>query len=67
MIGLRSPAEARILWIRNTLQLAEAECSATFLEEAGSRPDLEIVSELRPLPFDGEGNLPDRIAFGGEE
>jgi hypothetical protein len=67
MIGLRSPAEARILWIRNTLQLAEVECSAAFLEEAGSRPELEVVSELRPLPFDAEGNLPDRIVLGSEE
>ena len=66
MIGLRPPAEARILWIRNTLQLAEVECSAALLEEAGRRPDLEVASELRPLPFDGEGNLPDRIAFEGE-
>ena len=33
MLGLRPPAEARILWIRNTLQLAEAECSAAFLGE----------------------------------
>jgi hypothetical protein len=67
MIGLRQPAEARILWIRNTLQLTEAECSSVLLEEAGRRPDLEVASELRPLPLDPEGNLPDRIAFSGEE
>jgi hypothetical protein len=67
MLGLRSPEEARILWIRNTLQLAEAECSAAFLEDAKGSENLEVVSGLRPLPFDGQGNLPDRIAFGGEE
>ena len=67
MIGLRPPAEARILWIRNTLQLAEAECSSVLLEEASRRPDLEVASELRPLPLDRDGNLPDRIAFSGEE
>jgi hypothetical protein len=66
MIGLRSPAEARILWIRNTLQLAEVECSSALLEEAGQRPHLEIASELRPLPLDRDGNLPDRIAFSCE-
>jgi hypothetical protein len=64
MIGLRPPAEARILWIRNTLQLAEAECSSSLLEEASRRPELEVVSELRPLLLDGDGNLPDRLAFG---
>jgi hypothetical protein len=62
MIGLRPPAEARILWIRNTLQLTEVECSSVLLEEASRRPDLEVVSELRPLPLDRDGNLPDRIA-----
>jgi hypothetical protein len=29
------------------------------LKEARSRPDLEILSEPRPLPFDAEGNLPE--------
>ena len=62
MIGLRPPAEARMLWIRNTLQLTEVECSSVLLEEASRRPDLEVVSELRPLPLDRDGNLPDRIA-----
>ncbi len=67
MIGLRPPAEARILWIRNTLQLAEVECSSVLFEEAGRRPDLEVASELRPLPLDRDGNLPDRMAFDREE
>jgi hypothetical protein len=66
MIGLRPPAEARILWIRNTLQLGEVECSSILLEEAGQRPDLEVASVLRPLPLDRDGNLPDRIAFDRE-
>ena len=67
MIGLRPTEEARILWIRNTLRLQEVECSAVFFEEAGQRADLEVASVLRPLPFGRDGNLPDRIAFGGEE
>jgi hypothetical protein len=66
MIGLRPPAEARILWIRNTLQLTEVECSSPLLEETGRRPDLEIVSGLHPLPLGRDGNLPDRIPFGCE-
>jgi hypothetical protein len=67
MIGLRPPAEARILWIRNTLQLTEVECSSVLFGEASGRSDLEVVSELRPLPLDRNGNLPDRIAFSSEE
>jgi hypothetical protein len=61
MIGLRPPEEARILWIRNTLQLAEVECSSAFLEEARGRAELELASELRPLPLGDDGNLPDHL------
>jgi hypothetical protein len=57
-IGLTEPPEAKILWIRNTLDLAEVECSQAYLEEARARPDLEILTELRELPFDAAGNLP---------
>ncbi len=58
-VGLVEPPEARILWIRNTLELSEVECSVAYLEEAGRRDDLEIVTEPRPLPLDADGNLPD--------
>ncbi len=57
-IGLRPPAEARLLWIQNTLQLAEVECSAAYWTEAQSRPDLQILTPPRPLPWDPQGNLP---------
>ena len=57
-IGLTEPPDAKILWIRNTLDLAEVECSQVYLPEAKRRDDLEIVSPLRPLPFDKTGNLP---------
>lgn len=59
-IGLREPPDARLLWIDNTLSLAEVDCSAAYLEEARRREDLEILSELRELPLDAAGNLPDR-------
>ena len=55
-IGLREPADARVLWIKNTLELAEVECSAAYLDEARSRSDLEVISPLRPLEFDAAGN-----------
>lgn len=57
-IGLTAPAAAKILWIRNTLDLAEVECSEAYFDEVQRRDDLELLSALRPLPFDPHGNLP---------
>lgn len=58
-VGLAEPPDAKLLWIANTLKVAEVECSAAYLEEASGRKDLEILTELRDLPFDAAGNLPD--------
>ena len=52
------PRKARLLWIRDTLALAELECSAAYLDEARQRPNLEILTPLRDLPLDADGNLP---------
>jgi len=57
-IGLVEPAGARLMWIKNTLELTEVECSAAYLEEARGRDDLEVVTGLRDLPLDEDGNLP---------
>jgi hypothetical protein len=48
----------KIVWIKNTLQLAEAECSVAYLDEAKQRDDLEVLTELHDLPLDTAGNLP---------
>ena len=58
-VGLVEPDAARLLWIHNTLELAEVECAAAYLEEARRRADLEVLTGLRDLPFDAQGNLPD--------
>jgi hypothetical protein len=60
-IGLTEPLDAKILWIRNTLDLAEVECSQVYWDEAQDRDDLEIISELRDIPFDAAGNLPQLV------
>ncbi|MCS7306029.1 MAG: nickel-dependent lactate racemase [Thermoguttaceae bacterium] len=57
-IGLRPAAQARLLWIQNTLQLTELECGAAYWTEAQNRSDLEILTSPRPLPWDADGNLP---------
>jgi hypothetical protein len=58
-IGLIKPQESRLMWIRDTLDVAEVECSATYMEEAQQRADLEVLTPLRDMPFDADGNLPD--------
>lgn len=58
-IGLTEPPDAKLLWIRNTLDLAEIECSASYLNGARGRDDLEILSDPCPLTFDAGGNLDD--------
>jgi len=62
--GRTDPRSARLLWIANTLELSELECSAAYLEEAASRDDLEILTPLRELPLDAAGNLPPDGARG---
>jgi len=56
-LGLAPPQDARIMWIRNTLDLIELECSAAYLKEARSGENIEILGDLRPLAFDEKGNL----------
>ena len=58
-IGLIKPLESRLMWIRDTLDVAEVECSAAYMEEAQQRADLEVLTPLRDMPFDADGNLPD--------
>jgi hypothetical protein len=60
-IGLVEPPDARLMWIRNTLDVAELECSEAYLLEARSREGLEILTEPRELPFDERGNLPESV------
>jgi len=57
-IGLTEPPDASLIWINNTLDVVEAECGVAYLDEARQRPDLEVIRDPRPLPFDQTGNLP---------
>jgi hypothetical protein len=60
-IGLTEPPHARLLWIHNTLDLIEVECGEAYLPQAREKPNLEILTEPRPLPLDAAGNLPDSV------
>jgi hypothetical protein len=61
-VGLVDPPNAKLLWIRNTLDVAEVECSEAYFESAQSRADLKILVAPRHLPFDKTGNLPASMA-----
>lgn len=53
--------ELRLMWIANTLHLEEVECSAAYFHEATERDDLEVLTGVRPMPFDAQGDLPERM------
>ena len=59
-IGLVEPANARLLWIDDTLHLSEIECSTAYWDEVRRRDDLEILADPRELRFDASGNLAER-------
>ena len=56
-IGAIDPTEARVVHIKNTLEIAELDISEALLEEAKGRKDLELMEELGAMSFESEGNL----------
>lgn len=60
-IGLADPPNAKLLWIHNTLDVVELECGEAYFSQAKELPNVEILCEPRPLPFDAHGNLPDSV------
>ncbi|MCZ6673565.1 MAG: lactate racemase domain-containing protein [Verrucomicrobia bacterium] len=64
LIGLTHPADAKLMWINNTLDVSELECSVAYLDEAHERSDLEVIVEPRPLPLDAQGMLPEVKSLG---
>lgn len=59
--GLATPPSAKLAWIHNTLDVVELECSEAYLPMARELPNVEILTDPRPLPFDAKGNLPDSV------
>lgn len=58
VIGLPSLPDARILWLRNTRNTGEIECSGAFLEQAAANDDITVVIAPRFVRFDQNGDLP---------
>jgi hypothetical protein len=51
------PAEARIVRIKNTLELSEILVSEPMLEDVQRHPDMEVAGAPAQLRFDAQGNL----------
>ncbi|MDA0709747.1 MAG: lactate racemase domain-containing protein [bacterium] len=63
-IGLIEPENARVVWIKNTLDVGEIEASEAYLAQVELRDDLEVISDVRPLEVEADGNLPPIEAYG---
>ena len=56
-MALGKPSHAKIIRIADTLSLEKLEISEAYAEALGQRPDLEAVTQLAEMEFDGVGNL----------
>lgn len=63
-LGLIEPENARVVWIKNTLDVGEIEVSEAYMSQVEIREDLEIISDVRPLEVEADGNLPPIEAYG---
>lgn len=61
LVGLRAPADARVLWVRDSLHLDRVWASRALLDEATDREDLALAGPVEPLPWEASGDLPDLL------
>jgi len=57
VLRMDDPAQARVVRIRNTLELDRIQLSEALACEFGADPDLEQTGELAPMAFDDTGGL----------
>lgn len=57
------PEKLKFAVIPNTLEVAELWVSAPLVAEAKKNPNLEVVGEARPVPFDSTGNVEQEELF----
>ncbi|MBE9571558.1 MAG: hypothetical protein IMF11_13090, partial [Proteobacteria bacterium] len=51
------PEKARVVHIKNTLEIAELDVSEALLEEVKGKENLRLKKELGPISFDSHENL----------
>ncbi|MBW1613878.1 MAG: DUF2088 domain-containing protein [Deltaproteobacteria bacterium] len=56
-IGAVDPEKARVIHIKNTLEIAKFDVSGALLEEVKGKENLRLEKELGPLSFDSQENL----------
>ncbi|MFQ5965496.1 MAG: lactate racemase domain-containing protein [Candidatus Scalinduaceae bacterium] len=56
--GTDDTKNAKIVWIKNTLDLEKVIISEAYLDDLKRRDDLERLSSIKELVFDSSGNLP---------
>jgi hypothetical protein len=56
-IGAVEPENARLIHIKNTLEMSELHISQALFEQIGGRRDLDLIRELGPLSFDERGAI----------
>jgi hypothetical protein len=56
-IGAVDPEKARVIHIKNTLEMAHMDVSAALMDEIRHREEMQVVRELGPLSFDSKANL----------
>jgi hypothetical protein len=56
-IGAIEPEKARLVHVKNTLEIGELDVSEAFLKEVEGRKDLKVLKELGPLTFDEGGKI----------
>lgn len=61
-IGAVAPEKARLIHIKNTLEMGEMQISQALYEEAASMEGLQLIRELGSLSFDDAGNI-QRVSF----
>jgi Lactate racemase N-terminal domain len=57
-VGPIEPWEARVIRIKNTLEMEELQVSEALMDELKGRSDITPIDGLEELMFDAEGNLP---------
>ena len=56
-IGMTRPENARVVRIKNTLQVGEVEISEILMKNLPQREDLELITDSAPMVFDSDDML----------
>jgi hypothetical protein len=57
-VGLTDAKGAKVIWIKNTLELTCMRISETLAQQVNTVNGLELLSSWESLPFDEHGDLP---------